>query len=25
MPILQIEHRIRDFDTWKAAFDNVSG
>lgn len=21
MPILQIEHPIRDFETWKAAFD----
>lgn len=21
MPVLQIEHPIRDFDTWKAAFD----
>jgi len=22
MPILQIEHRVRDFDAWKQAFDN---
>ncbi len=22
MPILQIEHRVRDFATWKAAFDS---
>lgn len=22
MPVLQIEHAVRDFDTWKAAFDN---
>jgi hypothetical protein len=21
MPVVQIEHPIRDFDTWKAAFD----
>lgn len=21
MPILQIEHAVRDFETWKAAFD----
>lgn len=21
MPILQIEHRVGDYDTWKAAFD----
>lgn len=21
MPVLQIEHPVRDFDTWKAAFD----
>ena len=21
MPILQIEHRVRDFDAWKQAFD----
>ena len=23
--LLQIEHRIRDFDTWKGAFDRFSG
>jgi hypothetical protein len=22
MPILQIEHTVRDFDAWKEAFDN---
>jgi hypothetical protein len=22
MPILQIEHAVRDFDTWKQAFDS---
>ena len=22
MPILQIEHRVRDFDAWKKAFDS---
>lgn len=22
MPILQIEHPVRDFETWKAAFDS---
>lgn len=22
MPILQIEHKVRDFDGWKQAFDN---
>jgi hypothetical protein len=22
MPVLQIEHAIRDFDAWKAAFDS---
>jgi ribosomal protein L35AE/L33A len=22
MPILQIEHKVRDFDRWKEAFDN---
>ena len=22
MPILQIEHPVRDYDTWKAAFDS---
>jgi hypothetical protein len=22
MPILQIQHRVRDFDAWKQAFDN---
>ena len=22
MPILQIEHRVRDFDRWKEAFDS---
>jgi ribosomal protein L35AE/L33A len=22
MPILQIEHRVRDFDAWKRAFDS---
>jgi hypothetical protein len=22
MPILQIEHSVRDFDTWKRAFDS---
>ena len=21
MPVVQIEHAVRDFDTWKAAFD----
>ena len=21
MPVLQIEHPVRDFETWKAAFD----
>jgi hypothetical protein len=25
MHILQIEHPIRDFDTWKMAFDRVDG
>jgi hypothetical protein len=25
MHILQIEHPIRDFDTWKMAFDSVDG
>jgi hypothetical protein len=25
MHILHIEHPIRDFDTWKAAFDRASG
>ena len=25
MHILQIEHLIRDFDTWKMAFDHVDG
>jgi len=22
VPVLQIEHPVRDFETWKAAFDN---
>lgn len=22
MPVLQIEHAVRDFETWKAAFDS---
>jgi hypothetical protein len=22
MPILQIDHRVRDYDAWKRAFDN---
>jgi hypothetical protein len=22
MPVLQIEHAVRDFDAWKAAFDS---
>ena len=22
MPILQIDHRVRDYDAWKQAFDN---
>lgn len=25
MHVLQIEHRINDFDTWKGAFDRFSG
>jgi hypothetical protein len=25
MHVLQIEHPIRDFDTWKGAFDRFSG
>ena len=25
MHLLQIEHRIKDFDTWKGAFDRFSG
>ncbi len=25
MYLLQIEHRINDFDTWKGAFDRFSG
>ncbi len=25
MYVLQIEHPIRDFDTWKVAFDRVDG
>ncbi len=25
MHLLQIEHRINDFDTWKGAFDRFSG
>ena len=25
MRLLQIEHRINDFDTWKGAFDRFSG
>jgi hypothetical protein len=25
MHVLQIEHPIRDFDTWKGAFDRVHG
>ena len=25
MHILQIEHPIRDFETWKMAFDRVDG
>jgi hypothetical protein len=25
MPVLQIEHPVRDFETWKAAFDREGG
>ncbi len=24
MPVLQIEHPVRDFETWKAAFDGAA-
>lgn len=25
MPVLQIEHPVRDFETWKATFDGARG
>ena len=25
MPVLQIEHPVREFETWKAAFDGARG